>query len=123
MKLNEKNEIAPGLRGDRKMEDLLAHRPGQGAKGTRTIEKRERNLFKKLMNYRVSRMLKVLKYTPSQSDERKFTYSNYRNQVKPAAPNEFELTQRSGDSSMLGSPQPVDLNFKKRNLSTVAYAY
>lgn len=102
------------------MEDLLAHRPSQGAKGTRMIEKRERNLFKKLLHYRVSRMLKVLKYYPNQSDERKFLHSNYRNNLRNDAKAEGFATGRSSIS--VGMPPP-DMNFMKRNIHTVAYAY
>lgn len=84
------------------------------------VEKRERNLFKKLLNYRVGRMLKVLKYYPSQSDERKFLHSNYKNQMNAGAQSEYDVSPRSEIS--VGSPLP-DANFRKRNISTVAYAY
>lgn len=120
MKMEDQNQIAPGLKGESQMEDLLAHRPGQGVKAARMIEKRERNLFKKLLNYRVARMLKVLKYCPSQSDERKFLHSNLKNQVKAGAPSEYDLSPRSEIS--IGSPPP-DANFRKRNIDAVAYAY
>lgn len=84
------------------------------------VEKRERNLFKKLQNYRVARMLKVLKYYPNQSDERKFLHSNYRNRIRTEARVEGDTSGRSDIS--IGLPPP-DINFHRRNINTVAYAY
>jgi len=46
------------------------------------IEKLERNIFKKFLHWRVGRVLDILEYCPTQSDERKFLHSNYRNQVE-----------------------------------------
>lgn len=117
MNIEEEDQIAPGLKGERKMEDLLAHRPGQGAKGARLVEKRERNLFKKLSNYRVTRMLAVLKYYPSQSDERKFLHSNYK-KMNAGDDSDNDVSPRSEIS--VSSPPP---NFRRRNINSVAHAY
>ena len=43
---------------------------------SRQLEKISRNLFKKFYHLNTNRMLKILCYTPSQSDERKFLHSN-----------------------------------------------
>lgn len=124
VQLADKKDIAPGLKGESQMEDLLAHRPGQGYKATLNVEKRERNLFKKLLNYRVARMLQVLNYYPSQSDERKFLHSNYRNRQQIDDLSDNELSARGGDSdrASLRSPNAAAPN-RRVNINSAARAY
>ena len=68
------------------MESLQLHNAlhgyTEGEEATRRAEKRDRNLFKKLFHLRIARMLSVLGYTPSSSDERKFIFSNYKSMLE-----------------------------------------
>ena len=45
---------------------------------SRLVEKRERNMFKKLYYLNTQRVLKIIGYHPSISDEKKFLFSNYK---------------------------------------------
>lgn len=48
------------------------------SEASRLIEKRERNIFKKLYYLNSSRILQIVGYVPTQADERKFLFSNYK---------------------------------------------
>ena len=54
----------------------LAH--AEDVEESRLREKRARNMFKKLYHLNITRTLRILGYLPSQSDERKFLHSNYK---------------------------------------------
>lgn len=49
---------------------------------SRMDEKRIRNTFKKIYHLNTQRMLRILGYTPTQADERKFLYSNYKQKLE-----------------------------------------
>lgn len=51
---------------------------GEAVFSSRLNEKRQRNNFKKLYHLNTYRILKILGYIPTQSDERKFLFSNYK---------------------------------------------
>lgn len=70
------------------------------SKESRQIEKRERNIYKKLYYLNSSRILQIVGYAPNQADERKFLFSNYKEFI-------MEKTQPL-DSKIPGTPQ-VDL--------------
>lgn len=49
---------------------------------SRQAEKRQRQSFKKLFHLNTQRMLKILDYQPTTSDERKFLNSNYKQKLE-----------------------------------------
>lgn len=53
----------------------------QSSEISRQIEKRDRNLFKKLYYLNTSRILQIVGYVPTQVDERKFLFSNYKQYI------------------------------------------
>jgi len=74
-------------------------------------EKRSRNSFKKLFFMNTSRMLKILGYVPSQSDEKKFLYSNYKHATdgsgQPHTPSKNLLNPHIMDDMMGNDTQFV----------------
>lgn len=50
----------------------------EGEEASRKAEKRQRNEFKRLQYLHITRMLSVLGYTPSASDEKRFIHYNYK---------------------------------------------
>ena len=68
-------EDAIGVNTDH-TEMLQPHEMQQGEAETRKIEKAERAIYKKFYHLNTKRMLDILGYSPSASDERKFLASN-----------------------------------------------
>ena len=83
---------------------------------SRMQEKRIRNTFKKLYHLNTQRMLKILGYTPTQADERKFLFSNYKQKLerelkgeqthsllKPTSLDLMQSPDRRSGKSVMGS--------------------
>lgn len=71
------------------------------------MEKRKRQSFKRLYHLNTSRMLKILGYVPSSSDERKFLYSNYKQYMDKGGRSELSSPLQSNNRGLSTLRSPV----------------